>query len=313
MKKYCIFATVMGFVLMVAGITLVAYFSSLGYDFTGTFTDYSSVSPTETTYTAATEPYVETPLEESMESHTRELSSADTASIKNIEIDASAANVNFYVSYSDTIRVVTAGNGCNLVEVNVSSGELEIDYGSADIDFTDIKSIDLQSVVDIADSSPEIDIFLPEGMQLEGVSIELASGEVMISDLITASLDIQVAAGNVDLHRVNAYASPEIELVAGDISISSSYFKDLDIETVSGGNIYISECELTGETQIDTVTGNTDIYNLPGSVKDYDFDISVLTGYIRVNGENTVPENPGAANKITISKVTGDVYIEFAE
>lgn len=310
MKKYCIFATVMGFVLMVAGITLVAYFSSLGYDFTDTFTDYSSTPPSVTTVTAITE----TPLsEESMESHTRELSSADTASIKNIEIDASAAKVNFYVTYSDTIRIVTAGNGCNLVEVNVSSGELEIDYGSADIDFTDIKSIDLQSVVDIADSSPEIDIYIPEGMQLDSVSIELASGEMMLSDLITHHLDVQLAAGNVNMHRVTVFDDPEIELVAGDISISSSYFKDLDIETVSGGYIYISETELVGDTQIDTVTGSTDIYNFPGRLKDYDFDISVLTGYIRVNGENTVPENPGAANKITISKVTGDVYIEFAE
>lgn len=310
MKKYCIFATVFGIILVIAGATIIGYFYSKGYDLDRIFED-ESISAVETTYVVHEE---SAPLEkESSESHSQEFSSADSASVREIEIDVSSAKIGFYTSYNDCIKIYCSGNGSGLVEANISSGKLEIDYGTADIDFTDIKNVDLHSVVDISDNSPEIDIYLPEGFQYEDISIELASGELNINDLITNDLDIQMAAGNINIHRNIVCNSPDIELVAGEIMITSSYLYNLDIETVSGGDIYLSECELIGETKIDTVTGNTDIYNLPGSVDDYDYDISVLTGIIRVNGSDNIPSNSDAENKISISKVTGNVYIEFTE
>lgn len=319
MKKYCIFASIFGVILVIAGATMIGHYYSIGYDIDNIFSDGNSASvvdigTVETTWTAVTEILEETPYyNESTESHSRELSSVDTASINEIEIDASAAILNFYITYSDCIRINASGNGSNLVETNVSSGKLEIDYGTSDIDFTDIKSVDLQSVVNIADSAPEIDIYIPEGFGFENISIELASGELTMSDIISNDIDIQIAAGNINLHRVNVSDSPDIELVAGEIMITSSYLNNLEIETVSGGDIYITECELLGETKIDSVTGNTDIYNNLISVDEYDFDISVLTGNVRVNGSNNIPSNSSAPHKISISKVTGDVYIEFAE
>lgn len=313
MKKYCIFASLFGVILVVAGATLVGYFYSLGYDldnlsFGSSDTDYVAV---ETTYLVNER---ETSLaDDSTENHSVEFSSADSTNISEIEIDASAANINFYTAYNDCISVVASGKGSNLVNTELTSGKLEIEYGTADIDFSDIKSIDMQSLVNIKDNAPEIDIYIPVNAVFENLSIELASGEITISDLSLYELDIQVAAGNVNLHRLYINNKPDIELVAGDIMITSSYLNNLEIETVSGGDVYFSECELIGETQLDSVAGNTDIYYLSGSVDDYDFDISVLSGQVRINGNDYVPNNDAATNKISVSKVTGDVFIEFEE
>lgn len=314
MKKYCIFASIFGIILVIAGATIIGYFYFQGYDMDSIFEDSASAI-VEPAYTTVIGDYAyETPLsEESAESHSQEFSSSDSASVKEIEIDVSSAKVGFYTSYNDCIKIYSSGTDSGLVEATISSGKLEIDYGTADIDFTDIKNVDLQSVVNIADNAPEIDIYLPEGFQYENISIEIASGELNLNDLITNDLDIQMAAGNINMHRNTICNSPEIELVAGEIMITSSYLYNLEIETVSGGDIYLSECELIGETKIDTVTGNTDIYNLPGSVDDYDYDLSVLTGTVRVNGSNNIPSNSYAENKISVSKVTGNVYIEFTE
>ena len=146
MKKYCIFASIFGVILVIAGATMIGHYYSIGYDIDNIFSDGNSASvvdigTVETTWTAVTEILEETPYyNESTESHSRELSSVDTASINEIEIDASAAILNFYITYSDCIRINASGNGSNLVETNVSSGKLEIDYGTSDIDFTDIKA-----------------------------------------------------------------------------------------------------------------------------------------------------------------------------
>lgn len=312
MKKYCIFATVIGVICFISGIVITCFSAS-----TGLYNDFYNIV-SDNNVTAETEPIVTEILDEfyptdtaPTETHRHDLSASDSAKIKKIDIEASNAKVNFYSSYNDCIQISTSGNGSKLVNIDFSSDSIDIDYGSSGVDFTDLGAIDLKSIGNIADSVPEIDIYLPETKELEEVSIELASGEVSLYYLQTVNLDIELAAGEINIHNSKISEKPDIDLVAGNIHISSCYTNNLDIETVSGGDIYISECELLGDTQIDAVSGNTDMYYLIGDIDDYDFDIEVITGNVRINGDSIIPDNDGAPNRISISKVSGDCFIEF--
>lgn len=314
MKKYCIFASVIGFICFIAGIVIIIFSAAMGYDIDD-ISDFGSgnddaVVETEYSVTEILDD-IYPPENDSTETHRHELSAADSGNIEKIDIEASNAIINFYSSYNDSIQISTSGNGSKLVNVDFSSDTIDIDYGSSGIDFTDLGAIDLKSIGSIADSTPEIDIYLPESKEFEEVSIELASGDISLYYLNTVKLDVELAAGEVNIHNSKIYEEPDIDLVAGNIHISSSYTNNLDIETVSGGDIYISECELIGDTQIDAVSGNTDIYYLKGDIDDYDFDIEVITGNVRINGDSIIPSNNGAPNKISINKVSGDCYIEF--
>lgn len=312
MKKYCIFAGIFGTVLLFTGIVITAVFSAQGYDYSPRYSS-DDVELAQTTYIEET--VLPDDYYESSENHQLEFSAAESSSLKSISIEAAAANVYIYTSYNGTVSVSTQGTGSNVVGSNIDeNGCLYIASGDVDIDFDNITNGTLDSIIQNSKKSvPDINVFIPENCALNSISIELAAGSVSISDAISNEIDIELAAGNLDLHRVSVSDSAQIEIAAGEISVYASSVNDLDIDSAFGGDIYVNECVLTGDTEINSVSGNINLYTIRGDIDDYDFDIEMLAGYAQINNSDKIPDNPSAENSITISCVAGNAYIDFEE
>ena len=146
--------------------------------------------------------------------------------------------------------------------------------------------------------------------KLNVVDIDTGAGKVSIGKITADRFYLNVGAGNVEIHELNAKA--EINGGVGDVSIRSGAIHDLDLD-FGVGNISVT-AELTGEADIDCGMGNLDLTLINGAVRNR-IVCDVGLGSFKVNGDKVKNSQVigHGANSIDIDGGIGNVSVSFAD
>lgn len=181
---------------------------------------------------------------------------------------------------------------------------------------------DLVAKYNIADVSGEINC---NGLLAEEANIASTSGDIELSN-ISSDKDINIVSisGDIKAEKISSDRSisiattsgkeivndissgDEIELssVSGEIKSEKCEAKKVSASTTSGA-ISISNASIAKSFEGNSTSGSITL-DIIGSEDDYEIDLSSLSGY------RNLPSTEGnKPNKIEISTISGDIYVNF--
>ena len=174
-----------------------------------------------------------------------------------------------------------------------------------------------------------VKIYLPETAQMKNVTIKNISGNITIAKLTADKLDIHATSGNADIENIQA-TGVIIDKTSGNFTIDGCKADNLNVNLTSGqfkaksldlggmtlkvtsGNAELGG-KLLGANDITSISGNVTL-NVQGEKKDYNSNISVVSGNVTVDGNSTKTyeyENADAANSLKIIATSGNVTVNF--
>jgi hypothetical protein len=181
--------------------------------------------------------------------------------------------------------------------------------------------VPLDSSLSVKSASADTQVL---GRWREG-SVDTASGEVRVEEF-TGNLSIKSASGDVSIDRVGgdlnaASASGEIWVgsVGADASMHSASGAVQADDVGGSANVKTASGDVTlgrlraGQTRVQTVSGDTRLYVLPGT--GVYFDVNTVSGDTSSDlAADDVPADGGASTALTIyaRSVSGDVRISRA-
>lgn len=210
---------------------------------------------------------------------------AYTASdITDIDIELGGCNLIIEESTDDCIWIENRSN-VKTVKYGVKNGTFKLYNG---------KTYGFNSISNIHGS---VYLYLPEGMDLSSIDIEMGAGNLESIALTAHSIELEVGAGNFEIEGLSGN-EVNISVGAGGVVVENADVKELDMETAAGS------IELTG-----TVSGDADIECAAGSISlflyddetDFDYEIECAVGSININGD----EYSGLATERSISNKAG--------
>lgn len=241
--------------------------------------------------------------------------------ITDIDIELGGTNLIMKESEDEYIWIANNSNA-KTVKYTLGGGEFKLYYG---------RSVNLWN--DIGRNG-NICLYLPKGMKLNTIDLEMGAGNLESIDLAANeidmeigagdftiegmqgnSLDISVAAGNADIGEITA-GTVCIEAGAGEITIDNISARELQMEA-GAGNIEVKG-SIDGNIDIDCGVGNTTLV-LQGDVEDYNYQIECALGNISIDGSEyggIIDErniNNGSNKEIDIECATGNIEISFVK
>jgi len=249
------------------------------------------------------------------------VSEPDTAPFTSINLNMVSHDIEFVASERYGIEITNNSN--TEVTWSLQDGRLTIKEESKR------KILGFGFLRNIFKGGSSLKIYLPADADLGEVSIKNVSGKITIADLDCTLLRINVVSGKTEISRITVdrlifegvsgrltthqcrAESVKVSIISGDSSFSVLKSGSLSFDTVSGG-IDISG-ELLGYNDIKAISGNVRL-NVSGKPADYNKQVSLLSGRLRINGQNfgkNYSENTGAPNSLKIDTVSGDVDVDF--
>lgn len=175
-------------------------------------------------------------------------------------------------------------------------------------------------------------IYYPEGSDFSEVDISIASGKLSISNLKADKLTHSNIDGRSVFDNIQIRKALSTDIKSGKLELNNVTAEDLGIKAtdarVTGTNLitnglkgsgFSSTFDLTGDFNGESNLSNVDgkmIISLSGSYMDYNYNLKVIDGSIRINGEKqptSVKDNNNAENNINIAQTSGKVLIESAQ
>lgn len=156
-------------------------------------------------------------------------------------------------------------------------------------------------------SSGEVSL---SGFDSKGLTIEATSGGISCAGVNADSLYVEASSGEITV-RDGAFRELQVKATSGDISISNAT-ADAVISGVSSGTVVMDRLE--AKTVNSELTSGDITMDLIGNEADYDFDLSVTSGDISVNGADMggrYNRDTGSAKKITVDATSGDIEIRL--
>lgn len=240
------------------------------------------------------------------------------------DIDIELGGSNLFIKESDDDYVHIANHSdANTVKYALKGGTLKLYYGKT-----------VQHWIGIGKNNGNIVLYLPKGMTLRSIDIEMGAGNMesialaadeidmeigagnfIIEGLVSNELDISVGAGNAEIGSINA-GNASMEVGAGEIVADDMTVKNLDLE-----------CGMGNSTMTGTITGNADIecglgnvtLMLSGDVADYNYQVECAMGNITIGKDeyggiiNERNINNGSSKNIDIECATGNIAIAFVK
>lgn len=174
----------------------------------------------------------------------------------------------------------------------------------------------LNENIDIKVSSSDIDI-TEVSLNLKTMEIKTSSGDVMIEDVI-ASEDITINVTSGDVMLTNSECNTaDIKVTSGDIMIKDSKFSELlKLKTTSGA---VDSARIEANKIIrEGSSGDTEL-RLVGAAEDYKVDAKATSGDIRISGQGVDVKSDdsvlwGEGSKlITLKASSGNIKVIFED
>lgn len=197
--------------------------------------------------------------------------------LEDIEILSTAGDIKFEESMEKNIRVVAYGKNEDDLKVNFDENKLKIDYSKT-------KKVNFWFNFDITD----IIIYIPKDYSKQ-INIKANYGDIELSDLENASIDISQDCGDVKLGKVknilvkNSYGDVNIEEILNKCTIESNC-----------GDIKIEKMQIQENSSIESDLGDVKIKQ----TNDIYIDAKTDLGDVKVNTNNRHSE--------IILKIEGD-------
>lgn len=210
----------------------------------------------------------------------------DTSGINDIDIDWYSGSVTIIPYDGTTIQVAETGSSTisstNALTYNVDkNGELKINFTSA-------KNFSSAGI------SKDLTVYIPSTMNLDELSIEATSADIVISD----------AQGTLTVRDLS------VETTSGNSTIKGITATEMSADTTSG-TISISSCAISSELDIETTSGNASVVLMSGTgyTLEYETNSGTITASgtaLSGKGKTTV----GTGNlKIDVETTSGNVTI----
>ena len=220
------------------------------------------------------------------------------------DIDIELGGSNLIIEESEDEYIWIANNSdVKTVKYTLKNGVFKLYYGETVHHWNDIAK------------NGNICLYLPEGMNLNTIDIEMGAGNMEsivltaneidmeigagnfnIEGLLSDEVDISVGAGNAEIDNIDA-GKVSLEVGAGEIVIDDMTVKNLDLEC-GAGNINLT---------------------LTGDVTDYNYQVECALGNIRIGdneytgiiGERNIDN--GSSRKIDVECAMGSIEIDFVK
>lgn len=246
---------------------------------------------------------------------------ADKAAKKfeDIEIKADSTNIEFIAA--DDYGFEYAANSTADTVYSNENGKLTITQTSRGRFFN----------LNLSGKNEYIKIYIPKEAVMKNVAVTDFSGNITIDRLMTDKLNINATSGNANIGNLQA-ATVIIDKTSGNVNIDGCKADNLNVNLTSGklkaksmelggmtikvtsGNTEL-DGKLLGANDITSLSGNVTL-NIQGEKKDYNSNISVISGNVTVDGNNTKTyeyENADAANSLKINATSGNVTVNFSD
>lgn len=247
----------------------------------------------------------------------------DYSALEITDIDIELGGSHLIIEESEDEYIWIANNSdANTVKYTLKGGTFKLYYGRTVNHWIDI------------DKNSNICLYLPEGMNLNTIDIEMGAGNMKsialsaseidmeigagnfrIEGLVSNELDISVGAGSVEIDNIDA-GKASLEVGAGEIVVDDIAVKNLELEC-GMGNVTI-DGSVAGNADIECGMGNVNL-TLSGDAADYNYQVECALGNITI-GDNKyggiIEErniNNGSSRKIDIECATGNILIDFVQ
>ena len=213
-------------------------------------------------------------------------SSSGGVEIKNVNIDG------IITSQSGSLSI--EGSEGDSLDIKVSSGRTTID----NVKYNSLKS---------DQSSGK---FIIKDAEVATLNVRSLSGGIDMENVTAESIEGNSTSGGVDFTNVNAKKA-NLDVTSGSFNMDGCEIDDLIAESTSGG--VKAEDSKIKNADLDVSSGVVNL-NLTGDVNDYDFDLNVSSGSVRVNDEKKDGDyilNNGKDNKIKAETSSGSININI--
>lgn len=242
----------------------------------------------------------------------------DLGDIKRIEVNVSSIDVRFVTAETFGFEFRGVNNG--RFSYSSEGGILRINE----------KPVFNLNFLDFTWEAEFLEIYVPEGAELDLVVIisasgnlninrlntktfeaKVYSGDCLFNNLVSNDISINTLSGNVDLSNAKAQ-TVYIDMKSGDVIVRNLEAGNLKMNVLSG-NVNVAG-KIDGNIDVESTSGDVDL-NLKGREQDYNRDIRVLSGDVRVNGNrnSTGTVNFSAAYNLRIKTLSGNVEVNFTE
>ncbi len=241
-----------------------------------------------------------------------------TEKVTEIEIDIISANIHFIIA--DDYGLEIYNNNIVNFEYSINNGKLlvkEKESLSFNIfnfnwkeEYVNIylpQDATINSIV-IRNTSGNLDA---TALKCETLNVHQLSGNMKMSEIQASSITVYNTSGDVTLNQVVAERF-NINITSGNFRALNFETKDLKAKTLSG-DISISG-ELNGNSDISVTSGRV-VLELAGAEQDYNRNIKVTSGSVKINGKRDGAGHVDfkAANSLDISVTSGSVKLTFSK
>lgn len=158
----------------------------------------------------------------------------------------------------------------------------------------------------------ELVIYIPKDVLFEEVEMKTGAGKIMIEQLSTKKLSLDLGAGNISIKNLNVLERTKIESGAGKLDIASGIIHNLDFD-MGVGSVSISS-QFVGDSKINSGIGKLYLC-LFGTLEDYEVTLDKGLGNATIQKEEMKNGSiyGTGTNRLEIDGGIGNIEIQLIE
>lgn len=160
------------------------------------------------------------------------------------------------------------------------------------------------------DKEYELIVIIPSSSSFSDVEIESDAGEIVIEEILTHNLSMDLGAGKVDINKLNVLNKAEIDGGAGKINIKSGTLNNLELD-MGIGELTVNSI-LKGNSKIEAGVGNIAL-NIDEPSDNYTIKLDKGIGSVKIDGKDIVAGTTfgTGTNNLKIDGGIGNIYVNF--
>ena len=227
--------------------------------------------------------------------------------------------IKIYATKDQIADIQSSSGGVEIKNVNID-GKISSQSGSLSIDGSKADSLDIK----VSSGRTTID-----NVKYNSIKSDQSSGKFVITNAEAGTLDVRSVSGGIDMENVTADSilgnstsggvgftnvnakKVNMDVTSGSFTMDNCEIEELIAESTSGG--VKAEDTRIDNADLDVSSGGVNL-NLSGDVNDYDFDLSVTSGSVRVNDEKKDGDyilSTGKDKKIKVETSSGGININI--
>lgn len=227
--------------------------------------------------------------------------------------------IKIYATKDQIVDIQSSSGGVEIKNVNID-GKITSQSGSLSIEGSEGDSLDIKvssgrtTIDNVKYNSLKSDQssgkFIIKDAEVATLNVRSLSGGIDMENVTAESIEGNSTSGGVDFTNVNAKKA-NLDVTSGSFNMDGCEIDDLIAESTSGG--VKAEDTRIDNANLDVSSGGVNL-NLSGDVNDYDFDLSVTSGSIRINDEKKDGDyilSTGKDKKIKVETSSGGININI--